>query len=124
MQAGRTCSGWKQGRGGTRSKSPHELTAIVAPFMWRDWEESLVGHPDREFVAYITSGIQRGGFNYRHHSCRKVTRNMRSALEHPEEIRKYLRNECVEGRVLGPFNPQSLLQVQVSRFGVIPGVGG
>lgn len=39
--------------------------------------------------------------------------------EHPEMIREYLVIECSMCQVLGPFNPETLPQVQVSRFGVI-----
>lgn len=45
---------------------------------------------------------------------------MRSALEHADVVRDYLAKECALGRVLGPFDPASLPQVHVSRFGVIP----
>lgn len=45
---------------------------------------------------------------------------MRSALEHPDIVRKYNAEECAEGWLLGLFSPDSLLSVQVSRFGDIP----
>ena len=44
---------------------------------------------------------------------------MQSAREHPQVIRDYIAKECAEGRILGPFVPSSLADVQVSRFGVI-----
>ena len=44
---------------------------------------------------------------------------MHSAREHLEVIQEYLANECAEGRVLGPFPPASLPDVQISRFGVV-----
>ena len=49
---------------------------------------------------------------------------MRSAHEHPEVVREYLRKQCVEGTVLAPFDPQSLPQVHTSSFGVIPKSSG
>lgn len=81
------------------------------------WDESL--------------GIRAGfhiGFDYASHACKKVKRNMRSALDHPEVVREYLASECLEGKILGPFNPDQLPMVHTSRLGVIYlralGVGG
>ena len=47
-------------------------------------------------------------------------RNMLSAREHPAVVQDYLENECSKGRVLGPFPPEAVPEVHVSRFGVIP----
>ena len=49
-----------------------------------------------------------------------VRSNMHSAADHPEVIREYIANECSEARILGPFDPNLLPEVQISRFGVIP----
>ena len=45
---------------------------------------------------------------------------MHSVADHPEVIREYIANECSEGRILGPFDPNLLPEVQISRFSVIP----
>lgn len=115
------------GRKTIPAQIPKEVTAMVTPLRWKDWEDCLALHPDRRFAGYITEGIRQGfriGFKYATHRCKKAKRNMRSAEEHPEVVRKYLANECVEGRVLGPFNPLSLPEVHTSRFGVIPKSSG
>ena len=49
---------------------------------------------------------------------------MRSADEHPEVVREYLASQCVQGSVLGPFNPDFFPEVQTSSFGVIPKSSG
>lgn len=111
------------GRKGQRGWLPLEVMAQASPLRWRDWQDGLAGHPDRRFAKFITEGIRQGfriGFDYRSHKCRRAKRNMRSAEEHPEVVRKYLASECAQGRVLGPFDPQSLAEVNISRFGVIP----
>ena len=80
-------------------------------------------HPDARLKDYVLRGIREGfrvGYDYRKHRCRKVKDNLRSALEHPDVVRKFIGEECAEGRLLGPFSPDSLPSVQVNRFGVIP----
>ena len=50
---------------------------------------------------------------------------MRLAMEHSKVVHDYIAKECAGGRILGPFDPQSLPHIQTSRFGVIPkGSGG
>ena len=45
-------------------------------------------------------------------------KNIPSAGEHPEVITKYIKKECTEGRILGPFQVDDIkLRVQISRFG-------
>ena len=47
-------------------------------------------------------------------------RNMLSATQKPEIVRKYLIKEYVEGRMMGPLDPLQFPRIQISRFGVIP----
>ena len=111
------------------SKINSSLYAVYFTVLrWEDWEECLRNHPDRRFVDYLTQGIREGfriGYNYGAHQCKKAKDNMRSAMEHPQVVHNYIARECAEGRILGPFDPQSLLCIQTSRFGVIlKGSGG
>ena len=102
---------------------PPMLQSPSTPLDWRMWEECLKDHPDRRFRDYIVRGIRDGfriGFSRRSHRCRRAKKNMRSALEHPGVIQDYLMKGCVEGHILGPFDPHLLPDVQISRFGVIP----
>ena len=51
----------------------------------------------RLFAEYVVQGIQNGfriGFDYRSARMKKVSSNMRSALEHPEVVQDYLAKEC------------------------------
>ena len=48
---------------------------------------------------------------------------MRSALENPEPVDKYLAKELHAGRIRGPFTLDQLTGAQISRFGVIPKAG-
>lgn len=86
------------------------------------WQVALKHHPDRQYVDYLIQGIQgvfRLGFNDKLR-CQAASRNMQSAYEHPSIIDEYIAKECALGRVLGPFTPQKIPFLQLSRFGVIP----
>ena len=110
-------------RKGARVTVPAMLTTYPSLLQWQDWDDCLANHPDRRFAAYITNGIREGfriGYDYQSNKCKKATGNMRSAADHPEVIREYIAKECSEGCILGPFDPNLLPEVQISRFGVIP----
>ena len=110
-------------RKGARVTVSAMLTTYPSPLQWQDWEDCLANHPVRRFAAYITNGIREGfliGYDYQSDKCKKATGNMYSAADHLEVIREYIANECSEGHILGPFDPNLLPEVQISRFGVIP----
>ena len=99
------------------------LKGLSSPLDWEVWQDCLAAHPDRRYVDYVISGLREGfriGFNYRTNQCKRSGDNMRSAKQHPEVVGDYIRKECEEGRVLGPFDPQMFPEVHVNKFGVIP----
>ena len=49
---------------------------------------------------------------------------MLSATQHPEVAKEYLREECSQGRIMGPLDPSKFPDVHISRFGVIPKKSG
>ena len=66
-------------------------------------------------------GIRCGfriGFGYRSRAGPEVSKNMRSASEHPEPIDAYVRSELSTGRMIKV--PADSLGLRISRFGVIP----
>ena len=80
---------------------------VVTLFHLKQWEIGLVGHVDRDFVAYLCDGIRGGfriGFGYRTKVCRSVTGNMRSVEEHRDVVQVYVDGERQAGWVLGPFD--------------------
>lgn len=103
---------------------PPGLVEINTPLNWTQWEECLADHPDSAYRNYLISGIRDGfriGFDYNlAPQLRNACSNMQTAIQRPEVIRKYLAEECSEGRVLGPLNPSLYPFVHTNRFGVIP----
>lgn len=89
------------------------------------WQRALRSHPDRAFARLLINGIRGGfriGFNWAR-PRKSARRNMPSALEHPEVIDAYLRDERSRGRMLGPYEPEELTGLpayHINRFGVIP----
>ena len=98
------------------------LGSITTPLREAQWERALEKHPDREFVRWLLQGIREGfriGYD-RSNRCTPSKRNLRSAQDNPSVVEQYLSKELELGRILGPFNPQSFGNIQISPFGVIP----
>jgi len=97
---------------------------INTPLVWQAWDHALLHHSDRRFANYIVQGIKEGfriGFSYNKLQLTKPsTRNMLSAYEHPEVVSEYLGEECLQGRIAGPFQTPPCPHTQLSSFGVIP----
>ena len=109
-----------------RPGTPHRVLAVglvATPLQASVWEVLLQDHPDKAFTHYICKGIQEGfriGFQ-RSNPLRSATANMPSAAAHPEVVSRYIDNELVLGRMLGPFpSDWAPPGLQISRFGVIP----
>ena len=98
-------------------------SSITTPLVWRRWSQALENHPDKAFRDYIVSGLKEGfriGFKGR--KCRPAKTNMKSALEQPQVVSKYLWDKCATGRVVGPLAVNKFRDTDliISRFGVIP----
>ena len=71
-----------------------------------NWKLALKNHPDRAFVNYILQGLTHGfyvGFD-RETKYRSTRNNMKSALENPSQVDKYLEEELQAGRIIGLRN--------------------
>ena len=65
-------------------------------------------------------GIEHGfriGFTY---ECKQAKTNMKSALDNPSVVDKYLATEVKMGRIFGPLEAEILPMAHISHFGVIP----
>ena len=108
---------------GRMDHNPH-LGTVSTPLVYKGWQEALSTHTDQTFAQYLLRGISNGfriGFN-RSHKLHSATKNMQSAVDHPEVVSQYLAEEIAAGRLLGPFFREMAYSASwhVSRFGVIP----
>ena len=84
-----------------------------------DWCEALRDHPDRDFVAYILSGIA-AGFKIgveREVRMLRARRNLPSTKAHAEVVEAYLEKEVAVGRIKRVLDEPI---IHISPFGVIP----
>ena len=103
---------------------PSQMSLVVTPLQWREWDLTLSRHPDQRFRDYIVRGL-RFGFRVGFHKdtaggTGRPPRNMPSARYRPEVIDEYLAVECSKGRVIGPLDQALFPDIHVNRFGVIP----
>ncbi|XP_028417558.1 uncharacterized protein LOC114541971 [Dendronephthya gigantea] len=102
------------------------LVSRVSPLQYVEFHRELINHPNQAMVRYVLDGIAHGfpsGFDPSLVSLRPSHRNMKSALQHPDVIDKYLANEISHGRVVGPFASPPFPNLQCSPFWVIPKKG-
>ena len=105
------------------TKTPCPMGSRSSPLEWRAWQIALAEHLDQTLAEYLVRGIRDGfriGFSYGSHSLSSSKGCMQSARDHPEVVREYLAQECMEGRIRGPLPVEEWPDVQVSRFGAIP----
>lgn len=108
-------------RPATQPVIPEGVGVVRSPLIVGKWEAGLAAHPDREFASFIIKGIRCGfriGFEYGTGTSLEVSKNMRSASEHPEPIDAYVGSERRAGRMIQVAVETPGLRV--SRFGVIP----
>lgn len=60
------------------------------------------------------------GFTNPPSSLKAARNNLEGAREHPDIVTDYLSTEISLGHVAGPFPPQAVPHIHISRFGVIP----
>ena len=103
---------------------PPELLCITSPLTegLPQWWQALAGHPDRDFVCYVLDGIEHGfRIGFAHGSPLAPTpHNMQSAMLHSSVVSSYISSVCKEGRMLGPFPPGCIPELQTSWMGVVP----
>ena len=75
---------------------PRALGMIATPLIIEAWRVELGVHPDREFVAWMIDGMERGfriGYDYNRGVGGRVGKNMRSALKHPLPVDQYVQGD-------------------------------
>ena len=69
------------------------MASIASPLHWREWQVSLVKHPDEFFARFVVMGTKEGfrvGYDYRSRVCKSSTANMPLAMEGRSEVSAYL----------------------------------
>ena len=81
------------------------------------------GHPDRQFVNYILTGIRKGvhiGVERSVTLHRTRAGNLPSVHSMPDLVGQHIQEERAAGRLLGPLPPALARDCQVSPIGLIP----
>lgn len=97
----------------------------MTPLKLEVWRKELRGYPDQPLAELLMRGIQQGfriGYDASMATLQSETTNLRSALEQPEVVSRYLAEELTAGRVVrvGSVEEAEKLGVHCSPFGVIP----
>ena len=83
---------------------PESLRLISTPLVREEWRAEMSNHPDKDFVAWLEQGLEQGfriGFDYESMKVgSKATKNMHSAVTHPQPIDKYVQGELAAGRMI------------------------
>jgi len=107
----------------TPVKSPSQLGSLHSLISCSLAHTMLRDHPNRPLVQFAVQGICQGfciGFTWPPESLKSVRKNLEGAEQLPTVINDYISSELAMGHVVGSFPPHTVLQVHISRFGVIP----
>ena len=103
-------------------EGPHNFRPAT-PLRIQAWQEALAGHPDKQYVQYLLTGINEGfhiGAKRQSASLKSAHHNMPTVEQHSELITAHIQEEVQAGRVLGPL-PQHLSKLcHISPLGLIP----
>ena len=86
-----------------------QLDTMASPLVLQEWDKVLEKHPHQVYAKFLGRGLHQGfrvGFN-RSQSLRSAKNNMKSAVDHPEVVSKYLAEEVAAGRVIGPIQEEA-----------------
>ena len=107
----------------TASRQGPQCFIPQTPLVWHAWQQALESHPDKEFVAYILTGIRYGVHIGADRS--KVIRsskegNLTSVRQYPPLVDEHVAAERAAGRLLGPLPSMLAGACQISPIGLIP----
>ena len=97
------------------------LPPVSAPINVDILERELSHHPDPNFVDDLISALRYGAQDgYTGPRKPRVSRNLISAIQHPEVVSSNLTKEIQLGRVAGPFDSSPIPDLQCHPVGVVP----
>ena len=94
-----------------------------SPFRLENWSPAFLSHPDKQFVAYIRTGLLEGfriGFNREVTSLHSRAHNHPSAAANPALVSESIAAEVAKGRLVGPIPEHLVPLVKISPLGLIP----
>ena len=97
------------------------LPPVSTPLNIDILERELSHHPDPNFVHDLISALRYGAHvGYTGPRQPRVSRNLISAIQHPEVVSSNLNKEIQLGRVAGPFDSSPIPDLQCHPVGVVP----
>eukprot|EP00117_Sycon_ciliatum_P030475 scpid16664/ scgid24012/ len=88
-------------------------------------ESALAKHPERAFVNSLVHDMRDGAvIGYSGDRSHFVAPNLVSAFQNPQAVSTYLSNECIEGRMAGPYTHLPHADLRCSGVGVVPKKSG
>ena len=98
--------------------SQHRLATPLRPL---ELQRELALHPDKAFVSELLANLTHGcNIGYEGPQFPLTAPHLPTALSHPHVIDKALREECVAGRMAGPYSHPPLPNLRCSSLGVVP----
>ena len=93
----------------------------LTPIFVANLEDSLAGHPDPTLVSQLCSNLKDGArIGFEGQRAPRFSKNLPTALTHPNIVTSNLEHEISLGRVAGPFKTPPFSNFQVSPIGLVP----
>ena len=105
-------------QGGPLSLERRGPCTPLRPFIL-EWK--LRNHPDKAFVELLLSDIRQGcDIGYTGPQFTHIAHNLQSAFAHPSIINDALAVECLNNRIIGPFDSLPLPNLRYSGLDIVP----
>lgn len=83
----------------------NEETSLPTPVSVQTLEESLSGHPDKDFVSQLCNNFKHGvRIGFQGQRAPRFSKNLPTAFAKPDIVSSNLANEILLGRMAGPFD--------------------
>jgi len=84
-------------------------------------ECELCNHPDKAFAQLLLSDLRQGcNIGYTSPQFAYIAHNLQSSFVNPSILDEALYSECIQIRILGPFNAPPLPDLRCSGLGIVP----
>ena len=105
----------------TLAHEPIHLHTPVTPINVSYLHDALCKHPDPAFASFVIHSLSYGfDVGFAGPRTSRVSRNLKSAIEHPDIVDAAIGREIAAGRMAGPYQEPPFPLTQVSGLGVVP----